>query len=465
MKHPRSLFIIAALVCVAAFVPNALAGAPTGMGPNDPLAVDENWLPVGANSQLWFYFDYPGDRSTVKVILDGNGNPNITLLILTPDQAFAYAADPTVKPVGLGTPPGAASQASHDLVWQGAFNFPGRFFAVVENKGSSNSPFRLLISGESITTRPTPAPTVAPVPVNPFATPIPTGNIQGRLVFQEASGGIIYSVNGDGSQLQSITYGMDPSWSPDGKRIAFSRWNQPAGLFISDASGSNEHLVFASEQLISPQWSPDGKRVVFARQRGGSVEETTFCFGRSCFSFPPNPYWKVGIVDLDSGALNEPACSTHCFSPTWNSDNRTVAYADAQVGIMATDTTTSNPAWTLFGQNPAVQAAAYSPDGTRIAFQVKQHDHWEVNVMDADGSNLKAMTFADPLSFKAVNNVAPAWSPNGKQLLFLSDRNGKWEFFTAQLDGSGITQVLKNVTDAIPVRYNFSNERVIDWMP
>jgi len=93
------------------------------------------------------------------------------------------------------------------------------------------------------------------------------------------------------------------------------------------------------------------------------------------------------------------------------------------------------------------------------------HDHWEIVTMNANGSNAVGLTPADPLSFTAVNNVSPTWSPDSKQILFLSDRNGKWEFFAVNADGSGLRQVLKSVSDTIPIRFNFANERVIDWNP
>jgi hypothetical protein len=47
--------------------------------------------------------------------------------------------------------------------------------------------------------------------------------------------------------------------------------------------------------------------------------------------------------------------------------------------------------------------------------------------------------------------------------MFLSDRNGKWEFFSANADGSNIRQVLKTVTDLITLRFDFTNERMMDW--
>lgn len=82
--------------------------------------------------------------------------------------------------------------------------------------------------------------------------------------------------------------------------------------------------------------------------------------------------------------------------------------------------------------------------------------------MNADGSNMTAITSADALSFRVVNNVAPTWSPDSQKILFLCDRNDKWDFYTANRDGSGLIQVLKSVTDALPIRYGFSNERVAD---
>ncbi|MBI4787977.1 MAG: PD40 domain-containing protein [Chloroflexi bacterium] len=473
MKQLKGLILLAILF-TAIVVPTVFADAPTGTGPQDPFYATGQWQTVAPNATGWYYFDYPGDRSKVEVDLDANGNRNVQLLILTPEQARAYVQDPTTKPVGNGTIPGANTQASnHDLVWLGGFNFGGRFFAVVVNRDASPVPVRVTISGSNVLFAPTPTPTVNPLLLlpNPFATRVPTGTIQGKLVFQDASGGNIFTVNGDGSQLTRVTYGLDPNWSPDGKQIIFSRWNQPAGLFLVNvgdplqgADGTNEQALFGSEKLISPQWSSDGTKIAFARQWGGSTDDTQFCFRGACFTFAANPHWKIGVVNASGSNLLQPPCSNYCFSPTWAGDNRTLAYADATFGILTTDTTpNSGPASNLFTQNPAVQSTVYSPDGSKIAFMVRQADHWEINWINADGANVTAVTFADPLSFQVVNNVAPAWSPDGKQILFLSDRNGKWEFFVVNLDGTGLTQVLKNVTDANPIRYNFSNERVVDW--
>ncbi len=462
MARTGRRWIILIVVLLAAFVaPSIMAGAPTGAGPNDPLMVTGNWQMLAPNASAWFYFDYGADKSRVEADLDANGAGNIQLAIYTPAQASAWLQDPTTAPVGNGTQPGASTAAAiHDLVWLGAFNTSGRYFAVVTNKSASPVSFRLLISGSSVTLVPTPTPTPYPTPL--FATPIPTGTLTGRLLFQDASGGIIYSVNGDGSNLTRVTNGLDPAYSPDGKQIAFTRWNYPPGVFVANADGTNERSLFGGNQILSPQWSPDGTRIAFTRQKGGSAD-SRFCFGNFCFASPGSPYWRIGVVALNDGTLFDPSSTNSSFSPTWSADNHTIAYADAGFGVLVVDTNGGAPT-TLFGQNPAVQSPMYSPDGSKIVFMVRQHDHWEINAMNADGSNVVAVTQANPLSFVVVNNVAPTWSPDGKQILFLSDRGGKWEFFVVNVDGTGLQQVLKNITDSITIRYNSSNERVIDWI-
>jgi TolB protein len=315
-------------------------------------------------------------------------------------------------------------------------------------------------------------PTITPTPgitlVNPYATKVAQGTITGRVVFQDASGGKIFSVNSDGTNLTQIERGLDPAVSPNGQRLAFTRWDQPDGVYVANIDGSNEKQVFAAPKAMSPQWSPDGTKLVFTRLDGGIQDDKTICFFKDfCYTFVADPHFKIGVLDATADyKLSEPKCSNHCFSPTWSSDNHTLAYADGTFGILATDTTpNAGPAYNLYTQNTNVQSTRFSPDGTKIAFQARGSNTWNIYVMNADGSNITAVTRDDPLGFTSFNSVAPAWSPDGKQLLFLSDRNKKWEFYAVNLDGTNLRQVLKDVTDKTPLTYNFSNERVANWLP
>lgn len=453
---------LAVFVLTVAMTATALmAGTPSGAGPTDPLMVTGTWQTLAAGASAWYYFDYGADRSQAEVDVDANGVGNIQLTIYTPAQATAWLQDPTTKPVGLGSPPGPQTAAAiHDLVWLGAFNTSGRYFAVVTNKNPASISYRVLISGASVTLAPTPTATPYPTPL--LYTPVPTGTIQGRLVFQDASGGNIYTVNGDGSNLTRVTTGIDPAWSPDGKRIAFTRWSNPSGVYVANADGTNEQLLDGAAQTLSPQWSPDQTRLVFTQQLG-STNDSQFCFGRVCFTFPGDQFWRLKLVNLNDRSVFDPSSTKHSFAPTFGVDNQTIAYADAQFGILTTLANGGAPSL-IYNQNSDVQSPRYSPDGSKIVFEIKQHDHWEISVMNADGSNAVALTQPNPLAFVPANNVAPTWSPDGKQILFLSDRSGKWEFYVVNLDGTGLARVLQNVTRLVPINYNFTNERVIDWI-
>ncbi len=466
MVRKRWAVLIVLFTAAVLVSPQVFAAPPTGAGPDDPLYTTGTWQSLTPNASVWFYFDYPGDKSKVEVDLDANGVGQVGFSIYTPALATAWKQDPTTKPVGIGTPPGTNSaSASHDLVWLGGFNAGGRYFVRVTNNNPAPITFRLFISGTNITTLPTPSPTPTFFLPNPLATPVPTGNIPGRLLFMDGSGGVAYTVNGDGTNLQAGPTGvLDPSWSPDGKKIAFSRWAEPAGLFVSNVDGSDEQMVFRGEQILSPEWSPDGSLIVFTRKAGGGGQDRSICFHGSCFTLLADQHWKLGVWNLGTNALTEPKCSNHCFSPTWSPDGRTIAYADAEFGILKTDLT-NDPEYNVFTDNPDVMSPSYSPDGSKIVFMVKQSDHWEINVMNSDGSNVIPVTFADPLSFTPVNNVAPTWSPDGKKILFLSDRPGKWQFYVVNVDGTGLLQVLKSVTDRMIIYYNFSNERMVEWRP
>jgi hypothetical protein len=91
-----------------------------------------------------------------------------------------------------------------------------------------------------------------------------------------------------------------------------------------------------------------------------------------------------------------------------------------------------------------------SPDGTKIAFASNQHyrffgdpqnaDLLDIYVMNADGTNVRRLTFdakaTYPLDTQSQN---PAWSPDGTRIAYESTRGfeGKGEIFVMNADGSG----------------------------
>ncbi len=479
--HPGRMLLLSALALFLLLIAgSAYADGPTGAGPTDPMMVPESGSTIAAQTTRWFYFDYTtekmrsrgrggaGTRVPASVTLDAPGIDGITFAIYTPTQAQDWLRDPTTAPVGRGTPYTDTSNGliTHNAYWAGGFNVSGRYLIAVTNINAAQVAFLLTVDGESVLLYPVVEPSPTPTLYVPFAAPvIPTGTVAGKILFETATGGDIYTVNGDGSGLQRLTHGIDPSWSPDGKQIVFARWdNTNPGLFLANADGSNERLLFGANRVRWPRMSSDGKYVVFSQDK--TQVET-------------KRVWKLGMVEVATGKLTEPQCGQLCYQPSWGTDGATVYYADPDRAVMATNVFKGSP-W-LIGPTgsywdgsmarpivnwPPIQDTEVSPDGQRIVYSIQAHDRWEVNIVSVYGGGGAGVTAPDDWAYfsgTVVHNVAPTWSPDGKQILFLSDRHGKWEFFVANADGSGVTQVLKNVTDQISLKFDYENERLMDW--
>jgi TolB protein len=308
---------------------------------------------------------------------------------------------------------------------------------------------------------PTATATASPRPQPPTATPTP--GLQGRFVFQVAGGSDIYTVNADGSNLTRLTDGMDPSWSPDGRQIAFSRWRTPWGVYTINADGGNERLLFGSNVARTPVWSPDGDRLAFYFEtEGWALPGIEFPEGEHWRFVPRHPQmeWHIGTVDVADGYFHQPNCERFSFVPTWSADGKWIVY-DGDHGLSITAVGgTNNQALT---ENAHDHFPVWSPDGTRITFMHWQHDHWEIYIMNADGSGRWPLTSSSPFLERRPNNVSPAWSPDGRQIVFLSDRGAKWEFYVMNADGSDQRKILDGVTERFDIRYNGVNERVVSW--
>ncbi len=306
------------------------------------------------------------------------------------------------------------------------------------------------------TPRLTETPTRAPTSV-PTATPTPTPGLQGKLVFQRCSGCEIYVINADGTGLRQLSDGMDPAWSPDGKRVAFARWEgQSPGVYIIGEDGKNEAQVFGWPRAKAPVWSPDGARLAITHQRGEGASG--------------DPYWKLGVIRIADHHFTEIQCWEHSFSPTWAADGNVIAY-DSDHGLHLTSEDGSVGGQTYIREEYALivdtnaTSPAWSPDGSKIAYMYDEGPPVEIYLMTPDGGNITKLTDTPPLPDRSANSVAPAWSPDGTQIAFLTDRRGEWEIWVMNADGSDQRPMFETALEEVSISYEFVNERVLSWAP
>lgn len=323
----------------------------------------------------------------------------------------------------------------------------------------------------------------------------------GRLLLQLSSGGEIVILNRDGSNMRTLTTGLDPALSPDGNRVAFTRWDAATqgSLWVINTDGSGERKIMGGMRKIkSPSWSPDGERVAVNFQEGGRLDEVRVCHNLAdgepdinffvaydvetevradpdspqgfavyiCWKLPPDPHWKLRIIDVDSTEYDDMPAGLYAFAPTWDPARPWRVVSTAGLGLVQTDVNegTASP----LTNDPADRGPVFSPDGQFIAVTYKQHDHWSIHRLNADGNNRVRLT-RTPLYAVAegednANNAAPAFSPDGSEIAFLSDRRGQWEVWVMNVDGSDQRPMFDEVVSArLQINYNGNDERAIRW--
>ena len=107
---------------------------------------------------------------------------------------------------------------------------------------------------------------------NPAADWHPSWSPDGKHIAfvssRDAFGWCIYVMDADGKNQQRLTDDLsrdtDPSWSPDGERIAFvSHKDKNSDIYVMNADGKNQ-------RRLTRNLSPDGKHIVFASHRVGN---------------------------------------------------------------------------------------------------------------------------------------------------------------------------------------------------
>ena len=252
---------------------------------------------------------------------------------------------------------------------------------------------------------PSPASSVAP-----HAT-IDPASLAGRIVFSSEDD--VFTIRADGTGLRRLTSAagpeFDPSWSPDGTRIAYrdSRGgvNSNDEIYVMWADGSRKRNVTHDPgNDWGPDWSPDGRWIAFNSDRGGL----------------PQLY----VMRPDGSAVRR-VTEREAEYPSWSPDGARIAFMSMEPGASG-----SNPEYEIYavgtdgtGLRRFTRSEgedgwpAWSPDGRTIAFASPRSGrdsgdigpYFEVWLMDADGSDQRRLAGAF--------GQYPAWSPDGRRVL------------------------------------------------
>jgi len=267
-------------------------------------------------------------------------------------------------------------------------------------------------------------------------TPI---NAKGEILFisrriSNSADWQMFLMNADGTNQRLLSNNLvlcsPPILSHSGKKVAFTTYNNSNyyNLYVIDIDGQNQTFLSKGKQFCgSPAWSPDDSKVVFVKN-DNSVGGT----------------YDIYSINVDGSNETKLTNQSDNFSPQYFSDNNSIIFSSSKnswSGIYKMNIDGSNKRL-LTPQNMSFGAPQISPNGNMIAITSNDWNGSQIFVMNADGSNLKQITFTVSskyfdTGFPRDGNCNPVWSPNSKKLAYVSYENGSPDIFVINSNGTG----------------------------
>lgn len=282
------------------------------------------------------------------------------------------------------------------------------------------------------------------------------------------------------------TFEFAPAWSPDGRYIAFYRFDQKEktlGVFVTAALGGSERHLYSVKsfrKVDALDWSPDGKYLAL------------------CDSPTPDAASQILLLSLDTldvHPVTSPAAGIlGDSSPAFSPDGRYLAFVRNTLDVLEIfrmPAAGGTPAQLTF-DHADIQGLAWTPDSQSIIFSSSRQGPQSLWRISAQGGTPERLPLAgaawamrpaisrngNRLAYTSVSYTAailkatltadhkisgpfehfitstgleegPQYSPDGKRLVFQSTRTGYHEIWRGEADGSNpvqLTHFSKNLT-------------------
>ncbi len=243
-----------------------------------------------------------------------------------------------------------------------------------------------------------------------------------------------------------IADGRTPAWSPDGSHLAFIqiRRGEPEALAVAAADGSDMRILLKADAVYPffnrPVWSPDASLVAFSRSGGGIAQEIWLM---PAAGGQPRRMWQdpPGVFSAD---------------PVFTPDGRGVVHTSSRSGatnlwVMPIDGNT--PLRLTSGSGPD-QLPSVARTGA-IAF-LNSRTRGTLLVHQFEGGATRTVATHHSVLW------APAFSPEGREVAFArNEADGSWHIWTVAVGGGAPRQITSGRLPEIYPRYTSDGSAIL----
>lgn len=208
---------------------------------------------------------------------------------------------------------------------------------------------------------------------------------------------------------------MSPSWSPDGKSLAYVSFeNKRPEIFIQQLATARRSKVSGFKGINgAPSWSPDGKFLALVLSKDGNTE----------------------IYTLNTASKRLKRLTRHRgidTEPVWSTDGSSIYFTSNRSGSpqIYRVNAEGGKARRITFEGRYNSAATVSPDGKTIAMVHGDRGNFKIAQLDLETGTLLVLT-------DSALDESPSFSPNGKMILYASTQKDSGILYAVSIDGRG----------------------------
>lgn len=214
---------------------------------------------------------------------------------------------------------------------------------------------------------------------------------------------------------------ISPSWSPDGKRVAYVSFESKKPVIYIHELATGKRIILSNEKgnNSAPSWSPDGSKLAVSLSRDNNTQ--------------------VYIINADGSGLKRISRSMAIDTePQFSADGKSIYFTSdrggsPQIYRMSVDGESVGAASRVSFKHAYATSPRLSPDGKYLAY-IARSGGFRLQLMDLRSGEVMSLT-------QTNYDETPTFAANGKFLLYATRVNGRQVLAAVSTDGQ-VKQIL-----------------------